>query len=93
VSLSSPSGEPRRPPADDELQARGVTYARGALVLHKLRDELGETAFWQGIRLYVKNMAGKGARSEDLRYALEQASGRALKDFFAKWVYASAPDL
>jgi len=33
------------------------------------------------------------ARSEDLRAALEAASGRDLKAFFATWVYAAAPDL
>jgi aminopeptidase N len=93
VSLSAPGAPPRAPPRESELQPRGVTYARGALVLHKLREELGETAFWSGLRRYVADRAGKGARSEDLRVALEAASGRDLRAFFATWVYASAPGL
>ena len=59
----------------------------------KLRGERGDAVFWDGIRSYVKDRAGKGARSEDLRVALEAASGRELHPFFATWVYASAPDL
>jgi aminopeptidase N len=93
LSLSPPGAPPRPPPKESELQPRGVTYSRGALVLHKLRGELGDTVFWDGIRRYVKDRAGKSARSEDLRVALEAASGRDLRPFFATWVYASAPDL
>jgi aminopeptidase N len=93
LSLSPPGATQRRPPKESELQKRGVTYSRGALVLHKLRGELGDQVFWDGIRRYVKDRAGKGARSEDLRVALEAASGRDLRPFFATWVYAAAPDL
>ena len=93
LSLSAPGAPPRSPPRESELQPRGVTYARGALVLHKLREELGEVVFWSGVRRYVNDRAGKGARSEDLRAALEAASGRDLRPFFATYVYASAPDL
>jgi len=93
VSLTSPLVSPRIPPNESELQSRGVTYARGALVLHKLRTELGEDLFWAGIRRYVKERAGKGARTEDLRVALEGASGRDLNGFFSRWVYSVATDL
>jgi aminopeptidase N len=93
ISLSPPDTAPRKPPRESELQARGVTYYRGALVLHRLRRELGETAFWAGIQRYVRERAGKSARTEDLRAALEAAGGRDLKAFFFKWVYSAAPDL
>lgn len=93
LSLSSPSAPARRPPREAELQARGVTYARGALVLHKLRTELGDAVFWAGVRRYVSDRAGKSARTEDLRRAFEAASGRDLRGFFDRWVYAAAADL
>jgi aminopeptidase N len=92
VSLSTP-GAPHQAPRDSELQPRGVTYARGALVLHKLRGELGDDIFWDAIRRYVAARAGRGAKSDDLRAAFEAASGRDLKPFFDRWVYAPAPDL
>ena len=89
LSLSGP-GSPfvRRGPKESELQARGITYSRGALLLDLLRRELGEAVFWDGVRRYVKTRAGLGARSEDLRAALEAASGKDLKLLFAERVYA-----
>jgi aminopeptidase N len=90
VALSSPTGEARVAPRDDQLQSRGVTYFRGALVLHRLRTELGEEVFWRGIRGYVTSLAGKSARTIDLRRALETASGRDLSPFFERWVYSVA---
>jgi aminopeptidase N len=90
IALSSPTGAARPAPRDFELQDRGVTYFRGALVLHRLRSELGEEAFWRGLRLYVTTHAGKGARTRDLESALERASGRDLGKFFEQYVYAAA---
>ncbi|HET7539002.1 MAG TPA: M1 family aminopeptidase [Polyangiaceae bacterium] len=94
VSLSRPSAPLRRPPQDSELQVRGVTYARGALVLDKLRRELGDAVFWAAIRAYVQShRLPVGVRREDLRLSLEATSGRDLRGFFERWVYTSAPDL
>jgi aminopeptidase N len=94
VSLSRPGGMVQRVPRDSELQARGVTYSRGALVLDKLRTELGDDVFWNSIRRYVRDNAAKsGVRTEDLRAAFEVSSGRDLRAFFDTWVYSSAPDL
>jgi aminopeptidase N len=70
-----------------------VAYSKGALVFHLLRVQLGERAFWEGLRQYTRAGAGGGVDSEDLRAALEKASGRDLKPFFAQWVYGVAPDL
>ncbi len=92
ISLAPP-GLPRRPIADSELQARGVTYARGALVLHKLRTELGDELFWEAIRRYVAQRPSRGATTEDLRAAFDDVTGRDMRPFFATWVYANAPDL
>jgi aminopeptidase N len=93
LSLSDPRAPPRPPPRESELQPRGVTYSRGALVLAELRRDLGEAAFWDGIRRYVRSTAGRGARSEDLRVALEASSGQDLRAYFARRVYAPSFDL
>jgi aminopeptidase N len=93
VSASSP-GRPQLPsPKDSELPARGVTYSRGALVLHKLRADLGDELFWAGVRGYVASRGWKNARTEDLRAAMEAVSGKDLRPFFERWVYAPAADL
>jgi aminopeptidase N len=92
LSLSAP-GSARIAPCEKLLQPTGVTYFRGAITLHELRGELGDTVFWEGLRRYVAERSGRGARSEDLRAAFEATSGRDLKPFFARWVYSPAPDV
>jgi aminopeptidase N len=93
VSLSDPSSPPHPGPTEAQLQPRGVTYSRGALVLDRLRTELGDAVFWNGVRGYVRDRAGRDARTEDLRRAMETASGKDLKPFFDTWVYRPAPTL
>lgn len=64
-------------------------YEKGAWVLHMLRGMLGDASFFKGIRAYYLAHAGQTATTEDLRAALEKASGKDLKEFFARWVYGS----
>ena len=64
-------------------------YQKGAWVLHMLRSDLGDAAFFRGIRNYYEAHKSATASSEDLRAALEKASGKNLRPFFARWVYDS----
>jgi aminopeptidase N len=64
-------------------------YQKGAWVLHMLRAELGDEAFFGGIRRYYEGHKNATATSEDLRSALEATSGKDLKDFFARWVFGA----
>ncbi|MFL6211599.1 MAG: M1 family metallopeptidase [Pyrinomonadaceae bacterium] len=64
-------------------------YQKGAWVLHMLRAQLGDAAFFAGLKRYYHAHAGATATTEDLRGALEQTSGQSLREFFARWVYAS----
>jgi aminopeptidase N len=66
---------------------RTLVYQKGAYVLHLLRQELGERDFWAGIRQYTRAYFGKSVTTTDFQTAMEQASGKSLKDFFAQWVY------
>ncbi|MEI2454311.1 M1 family metallopeptidase [Lysobacter firmicutimachus] len=76
-----------KPSADD----RAVVYQKGAYVLHLLREELGERAFWRGVRAYTRAHYGHSVTSADLRRAMERASGRDLGGFFARWVESAEP--
>jgi len=62
-------------------------YEKGAWVLHMLRSQLGDEAFFKGVRDYYNSHKEANATTEDLRAALEKSSGRNLKEFFARWVY------
>jgi aminopeptidase N len=64
-------------------------YEKGAWVLHMLRGMMGDKAFFEGIRDYYAAHRNSTATTEDLRAAMEKASGTDLKDFFARWVYGS----
>jgi len=71
-----------KPTADD----RAVVYQKGAYVLHLLRLEMGEVAFWRGIRRYTRAHAGRSVDTEDFKDAMTTSAGRDLSAFFAKWV-------
>ena len=64
-------------------------YEKGAWVLHMLRKRLGDDVFFRGLRAYYHAYRDANATTEDLRVALERASGKDLKDFFARWVYGT----
>jgi len=70
------------------------TYQKGSLVLHMLRKELGDEAWWKSIRHYVKKFEWKNVETGDFRVAIEEATGRNLEWFFDQWVMKSGhPEL
>jgi aminopeptidase N len=77
----------RQPTADD----RALVYRKGAYVLHLLRQELGDTAFWSGIRAYTRSFGGRSVDTGDFQRAMERSTGGSLADFFDKWVYLRTP--
>ncbi len=69
-------------------------YEKGSCVLHMLRRELGEDAFWRAITTYAELNRGGSVVTEDLRVAIEAATGRNLDWFLDQWVYhAGHPEL
>jgi len=64
-------------------------YQKGAWVLHMLRKQLGDEAFFKGVRTYYNDHREANVTTEDLRSALEKSSGKNLKEFFARWVYGA----
>ena len=69
---------------------RTLVYDKGAYVLHLLREQMGESAFWSGMRLFTQRNFGKSVVTADFVSAMEEANGKSLEDFFAKWVYLRA---
>ncbi len=72
-----------RPTSED----RTLVYDKGAYVLHLLREEMGDRNFWNGLKLFTRRHFGKSVVTSDFVAAMEEANGKSLKDFFAKWVY------
>ena len=65
----------------------GATYQKGSWILHMLRTQLGDEAFWSGISAYYSAHVNANATSRDFRRAMEEASGRDLETFFDQWLY------
>ena len=70
-----------KPGSDD----RAVVYTKGAYAMHLLRVQLGEDAFWRGLRDYTRTHFGKSVTTADLQAAMERSSGRDLSAFFREW--------
>lgn len=72
-------------------ERRAVQYSKGALFMDHLRTQLGDDAFWRGLRNYTIEHAGGVVTSADLQRAMEQASGRDLSETFNAWVFPPLP--
>jgi aminopeptidase N len=66
---------------------RRIAYGKSMIFLDVLRSELGDEAFWRGVRRYTETNAGRSVTAMDLQRALEAASGRDLSATFKTWVY------
>ncbi len=64
-----------------------VSYQKGGRILHMLRNELGDSAFFRGLQLYLNQNRFKAAEAHHLRLALEEVSGRDLNPFFNQWFF------
>ena len=70
------------------------SYAKGALVLHMLRREVGDEAFFESVRYYLRKHAFSDVEIHHLRLAFEEVTGRDLNWFFNQWFLASGhPEL
>ncbi len=67
----------------------GVSYQKGANVLHMLRNQLGDDAFFAGLQHYLTKHQFKAAEAHQLRIALEEVSGKDLNPFFNQWYYSN----
>ncbi|GLW45600.1 aminopeptidase N [Streptomyces sp. NBRC 14336] len=64
----------------------GITYAKGASVLKQLVAYVGMDEFFAGVQAYFKRHAYGNTRLSDLLGALEETSGRDLKNWSEKWL-------
>jgi hypothetical protein len=72
---------------DDSRAFRAVVYNKSAAVLHMLRRLVGDEAFFAGLRRFYSTWRFRKAGSDDLRRAMQDASGVVLDRFFERWIY------
>ena len=77
---------------DDSSEFDGNAYTKGGLVLQMLRWQLGEDAFYRGLKHYLEVNRGKNVVTGDLAKAIEESSHTNVDQFFSQWLYgAGAP--
>jgi aminopeptidase N len=77
-----------KPASEDRV----LVYQKGAYVTHLLREEMGDAAFWKGLKNYTQKYWGKSVTTADFQKTMEKSSGKDLSAFFNKWVYKVISD-
>jgi len=70
---------------DSEEMFDAHSYSKGGLILHALRNYVGDDAFFKSLELYLKSHAFGKAEIHELRLAFEQITGEDLNWFFNQW--------
>jgi aminopeptidase N len=77
---------------EDSSEFDGNAYGKGGWVLCMLRHQMGEDAFYRGIKRYLEVNRGKNVVTADLARAIEEATHTNVDQFFSQWLYgAGAP--
>jgi aminopeptidase N len=90
---------PKSPVVDTTIRDIGkvlsiITYQKASFVLHMLRKEVGDKAFFSGVRNYYAQFQNSNAMTSDFRQAIEKACGEPLDWFFNQWIFKpGAPDI
>ena len=73
--------------AEKEQVTSGITYQKGAWVLHMLRNLMGDANFKKGIQNYYAKYFNGNTTTDEFRAEMEKVSGKDLKLFFKQWLY------
>jgi aminopeptidase N len=64
-----------------------VSYNKGGVILHMLRNYLGDAAFFEGLKTYLTEFQYQAAEVHQLRLLFESITGKDLNWFFNQWYY------
>lgn len=73
---------------DKEEMFDAHSYNKGGLVLHMLRDYIGDDAFFAGLNKYLVDNAYSAVEVDELRMAFEDITGLDLQWFFNQWYHS-----
>ncbi len=77
---------------DDSSVFDGNAYGKGGWVLYMLRHQLGEDAFYRGLKHYLEANRGKNVVTADFAKSIEEATHVNIDQFLGQWIYgAGAP--
>jgi len=70
----------------EKITYGSTVYDKGALVVHSLRGQLGDSVFFKGIRKYMNEYRFRSATTDDFRKVMESVAGLKLDAFFKTWI-------
>jgi aminopeptidase N len=77
---------------NDSVEYAGNVYEKAGWVIHMLREQMGDEAFFRALKHYLEANRLQNAVSADLAKAIEESSGANVDQFFDQWIYgAGAP--
>ncbi len=77
---------------DDSVEYVGNVYDKAGWVIHMLREQLGDDAFFAALKHYLEANRLQNVVTADLVKAIEESSGTNVDQFFDQWIYgAGAP--
>lgn len=74
---------------DKEDMFDAHSYNKGGLVLHMLRNYVGDDAFFAALKKYLNTHAYTAVEAHDLRLAFEDVTGEDLNWFFNQWYFSA----
>lgn len=74
-------------PMPQEITYRTTTYDKGALIVHTLRNYLGDDKFFSSVKQVLQEYSFKSINSAQFCDRLSYYSGTDLHDFFNGWIY------
>ncbi|MFC4609268.1 M1 family metallopeptidase [Streptomyces maoxianensis] len=77
---------PADPPSAAEVSGQPV-YGRGAMVIHKIRQAVGEDAFYRILKGWAKAHRHGNASTADFTAYVEEQSGMDLEKLWDTWLY------
>lgn len=77
---------------NDSVEYVGNVYDKAGWVVHMLREQLGDEAFFRALKHYLEANRLQNVVTADLVKAVEESTGTNVDQFFEQWVYgAGAP--
>lgn len=74
---------------DKEDVFDAVSYNKGAAILQMLRNQVGDSAFFKALHIYLVTNKFKAAEAHQLRLAFEEVTGKDLNPFFNQWYFGN----
>jgi aminopeptidase N len=77
---------------NDSVEYVGNVYDKAGWVIHMLREQMGDDAFFRALKHYLEANRLQNVVTADLAKAVEESSGTNVDQFFDQWIYgAGAP--